>query len=132
MKISEILTPGEKVKRLRKQLNIKQHEITGDKITRNLISAIENGKATLTSSVADIISNNINNISRERGLNISISSSYLLEDVHMQVNKIANGYIRFLENNEDNDSIDMKEIKLIEDLTQQYLYMNYIYEIYVK
>lgn len=39
-----ILTPGEKIKNIRKDFKIKQSEITGGKITRNLISLIENYK----------------------------------------------------------------------------------------
>jgi len=49
----EILSPGKKLRRIRKDLKIRQHEITGGEITRELISIIENDKCNMTSSVVE-------------------------------------------------------------------------------
>ena len=56
---ANLLTPGEKIKKIRKDFKIKQNEITGGKITRNLVSLIENNRADLTASTAEIIANSI-------------------------------------------------------------------------
>ncbi|MGG7164887.1 hypothetical protein [Clostridium ihumii] len=93
----EILSPGEKIKVIRRKFKIKQQDITGGEITRNLISIIENNKANLTENVAQILSNNINKFCSEKNINFSITPEYLLEDVHSQVNKICDDYIEFIE-----------------------------------
>lgn len=40
MKIFNILTPGNKIKNIRMKFRIRQEDITGGEITRNLISLI--------------------------------------------------------------------------------------------
>lgn len=92
----EILSPGEKIKKIRKDFKIKQYEITGGEITRELISIIENGKSKLTPSVAEIIAENVNNICSERNIAFYLTSSYLLEDINTQANKVADRYIECL------------------------------------
>ncbi len=117
----EILSPGQKIRKIRKELKINQKEITGGEITRELISIIENDKSTLTPTVAHIITNNINKICKERNINFSLNTEYLLEDINAQTNKIANKYIDFLCINEDNISKDFsKDIEDIELFLRKY------------
>lgn len=89
----ELLTPEEKLKRLRKRFGLKQHEITGGEITRNLISMIENGKAKLTKENGIKIVNIINEILKKRNINIFISPNELLESLEEQTEKIFIDYI---------------------------------------
>lgn len=111
----EILSPGQKIRKIRKELKINQKEITGGEITRELISIIENDKSTLTPTVAHIITDNINRICKERNIDFNLDTEYLLEDINAQTNKIASRYIDFLCNNEDNISKDFtKDIEEIE------------------
>ncbi|MEG1255517.1 helix-turn-helix transcriptional regulator [Clostridium sp.] len=111
----EILSPGQKIRRIRKELKINQKEIAGDDITRELISIIENDRSNLTPTVAHIIADNINGICKERGIDFSLNAEYLLEDINSQTNKIASQYIDFLSINEDNISKDFtKDIEEIE------------------
>lgn len=111
----EILSPGQKIKKIRKELKINQKEITGGEITRELISIIENDKSTLTPTVAHIITDNINRICKERNIDFNLDTEYLLEDINVQTNTIASRYIDFLCNNEDNISKDFtKDIEEIE------------------
>lgn len=117
----EILSPGKKIKKIRKELKINQREITGGEITRELISIIENDKATLTASVAKIITDNINRICKERRIDFHLKVEYLLEDVQAQVNNIADGYIEFLCKNEENISEDFtKKVEKIEGFFRKY------------
>ena len=117
----EILSPGKKIKKIRKELKINQREITGGEITRELISIIENDKSTLTAPVAKIITDNINRICKERKIDFNLKAEYLLEDVQAQVNNIADKYIEFLCKNEENISEDFtKKVEEIEVFFRKY------------
>ena len=111
----EILSSGQKIRKIRKELKINQKEITGGEITRELISMIENDKSTLTPTVAQIITDNINRICKEKNIDFILNIEYLLEDINSQTDKIASKYIDFLSINEDNISKDFsKNIEEIE------------------
>lgn len=97
MKSIEVLSPGEKIKNIRKRFKIKQQDITGGEITRNLISIIENNKANLTENVAKILADNINIYCNRNSIDFYITADYLLENVTSQVNKICDNYIEFIE-----------------------------------
>ncbi|MDF2673392.1 MAG: Xre family DNA-binding domain and repeat containing protein [Clostridiales bacterium] len=105
----EILSPGKKMKRIRKDLKIRQQDITGGVITRELISIIENDKSKLTPNVAQIVTDNINRICLERNIDFTLDVSYLLEDIITQENKEADKYIEFLCNNGDNVSNNLTD-----------------------
>lgn len=106
---NEILSPGKKLKKIRKSLKIRQHEITGGEISRELISVIENDKCGLSQKAAEILSENINKICKERNIDFHLTASYLLEDIETQANKVADDYINFLDNNKNNISKDFSE-----------------------
>lgn len=108
MKSVEVLSPGEKIRNIRKKFKIKQQDITGGEITRNLISIIENNKANLTENVAKILANNINEYCNKSSIDFKITSEYLLENINSQVDKICDNYIEFI------DTIDADQIDTIE------------------
>lgn len=74
------LTIGQRIRMTRKYLGVKQYEITSGKITRNLISAIENDKVRLTSENARLIYDNLNRFAKERNLEIDLDLSEVLGD----------------------------------------------------
>lgn len=118
MLINEILTPGEKIKKVRKVIGASQKDIAGTQITRNLISQIENGKTKLSMTTAEIIACNINNIIRQKAVkNLHVTSEWLLEDIRTQANNIADNYIKSLrikkleKNQADNFNEEVKEIE---------------------
>ncbi|MFL0252100.1 XRE family transcriptional regulator [Clostridium neuense] len=92
----EILSPGDKIKLLRRKYKLKQEEISGGKITRNLISEIETNKASLTRNTAEIIFDNLNILSKKYKFDITETVDYLMEDELYQANKILNSYINEL------------------------------------
>lgn len=92
----EILSPGDKIKLLRRKYKLKQEEISGGKITRNLISEIETNKASLTRNTAEIIFDNLNILSKKYKFDITETVDYLMEDELYQANKILNSYINDL------------------------------------
>lgn len=117
----EILSPGKKLRKIRKDFKIRQHEITGGEITRELISIIENDKCNLTSNVAEILVYNINRICKERGIEFKLTTEYLLEDISSQTNKIADEFLNNLTVSENDLTVDVSEqIKAIDLFLMEY------------
>lgn len=98
MEHQKILSSGEKIKLLRKKYNLRQDDISGSDVTRNLISEIENNKANLSKSTAEIILKNLNKALKIRRIVASETVEYLLEDEEAQARKILDNYIKELEN----------------------------------
>jgi tetratricopeptide (TPR) repeat protein len=98
----KVKTPGEKLKEIRQRFDIKQSQLTGDKITRNLISIIENGKTSLTEGTAETIVKNINNICAIKGISYEITVEELMEDIESQANKCLIDFKNTIEKNEKN------------------------------
>ncbi|URZ14917.1 helix-turn-helix domain-containing protein [Clostridium felsineum] len=96
--MTNIMTVGEKIKKLRSEYKLNQDDIVGTELTRNLISQIEHGKANLTRSTAELIIRNTSDILKHRGIPIdkNLNVDYLLEDENEQAKKIINKYIRDL------------------------------------
>ena len=74
----EFLTPGQRIKKIRNKLNMKQHELQGERVKRNFISMIENGKRGLSSDTARFLAEKFNNKAIELGLNLHINEFDLL------------------------------------------------------
>lgn len=73
----KFLTPGEKIKKLRTQLNLKQEDLQDEKITQGLISMIETNRREVTPQVALKISNKFNKKATELNLILNIDENYL-------------------------------------------------------
>ena len=119
MDYGEILSSGKKIKRIRKELGLKQHEITGGEVTRNLISIIENDKAALTEKVAKVIADNINMACSERNIDYHVSAKYLLESEEYQAERVVDKYLENLA--VDNLQIvdEIEEFLIIYDFTDK-------------
>jgi HTH-type transcriptional regulator, quorum sensing regulator NprR len=112
----QILTPGQKIKEIRNRLGLKQSDIVGGEITRNLISIIENDKANLTPNVAEIIVTNINKICKSKGISFTLDIEYLLENVDTQINIITDKFISYLTGMKDIDRAELiSKIKQIDN-----------------
>ena len=105
----KIISSGEKIKNIRKSLGLKQDEITGNEITRNLISMIENDKVRLSTNAAEVIANNINNVCKQRNIDFRVTASYLLQDEKIQATLIVDKYIKFLNENSNNSSMNLSD-----------------------
>ncbi|WP_234120128.1 transcriptional regulator [Clostridium hydrogenum] len=88
-----ILTFGDKLKAIRVKYNLRQDEISGQDITRNLISEIETNKANITKKTAEIIIKNLNAIARKKHFKVTETIEYLLESELEQANKVIDKYI---------------------------------------
>ncbi|MBM7613972.1 tetratricopeptide repeat protein [Alkaliphilus hydrothermalis] len=83
----EILSPGKKIKILRKKLGLRQDQLTDERITRSLISMIENGKRRLNRKTATIIAIKLNGFYKNLGQ--EITPEYLLESEEQQASNIV-------------------------------------------
>lgn len=79
METIRILSPGERIKSLRKKLGIKQEELAGKKFSKNYISMFENNKRNINPINATYLADRINYISKEKDIDIYITASYLLK-----------------------------------------------------
>lgn len=79
-----ILPPGEKIRRIRSYLGLRQYEITGGRITRNLISYIENGKTKLVKETAEIIVESMVKRAEAKNISIDLDAEYIMRDEHIQ------------------------------------------------
>ncbi len=91
----EILSTGQKIKKLRKELGLKQDDITNEEVTRSLISMIENDKRALSWQTAKIISDCLNHYYKNIGK--SITPEYLMETEEEQAKNIIIVQIKNLE-----------------------------------
>ncbi len=88
-----VLPPGEKIRRIRGYLGLKQYEITGNKITRNLISYIENEKTKLVKHTAEIIVDSMNKWAEKKKIPLNIDAEYLMRDEITQAKILLDKYI---------------------------------------
>lgn len=82
----EVLSTGEKIKKLRIDIGLKQDDLTNEEITRSLISMIENNKRALTVGTAKVIAAAFNKYYKNLGK--EITPDYLLESEAEQVKRI--------------------------------------------
>ncbi|MDD3225836.1 MAG: helix-turn-helix transcriptional regulator, partial [Clostridium sp.] len=72
------LTAGEKVKRLRKQLNLTQEDLQMENVTRGLISMIETDKRDITYNTAVKLTEKFNERAEELDAILNIDEAYLM------------------------------------------------------
>jgi|GEM_PF-4840106 len=75
----EFVTGGELLKQIRKRLGVSQQELGMGKINHNTISRIEGNKEAISYMLAMRLSENINSISQNKGIQLSVNAKELLE-----------------------------------------------------
>lgn len=93
MEKSRIIADGDKLRAIRKKYGLKQDEISGNDITRNLISEIETGAANITKKTAEIIIKNLKEMASKKGFKVTETVEYLMENQVVQATKILDNYI---------------------------------------
>ncbi|MFL0251505.1 XRE family transcriptional regulator [Clostridium neuense] len=91
-----VLSDGDKLREIRKKYHVKQEEIAGEEITRNLISEIENNKAPITKKTAEIIIKNLSVLAKKRYFEVDETVDYLMENQIVQANRALDNYIEEL------------------------------------
>lgn len=125
-------TVGENLKKIRKDLNLKQYQIAGEDVTRNLISLMENNKTPIYHNVANIIAKNINEILAKRGQDIYIQAEDILNPERYEARKKANEYISQLQKqlNEQNYNIQVEKLNEIENFLNRWRFIDKKVKIY--
>lgn len=101
----EILSPSEKIKKIRKKIRATQTDIAGNGISRVRVSQIESGE-TLTLKVAKLLAENINRFIKENNIScVEITAEYLLESEEDQINQICRDKIKVLNDFGTNENI---------------------------
>lgn len=114
-----IIPSGEKVKRLRRLMGLNQEDLTNGKITRNLISYIENRKSRLTPETAGIIAEAMNNSGRNKG--ILVTTEFLLEDEVSQAERILGDIIEAMKSSmTKGDIIFAEELRRAEEILEEW------------
>lgn len=108
---NEIISQGEKLKRIRGMYSITQDEISKGICSRSNLSKIENNNQKLTFNLATGFANRFNKIIEEKGVYIkSITANFLIKDENIQANDIFSIILKELEGIRE---IDLAEEKLI-------------------
>ena len=84
------LTVGEKLRKLRHELNIEQDALTQIGVSRNFISMIENNKRELTTARAIQLTELLRSIAKDKGIDLDISNEYLLSEPSKEAEKHCN------------------------------------------
>lgn len=79
MKELIILSPGQRLKEIRKKLKLRQDDLAGEKFSKNYISMFENNKRTINAINASYLAKQINEFAKVKGKDININASYLLK-----------------------------------------------------
>lgn len=74
----KFLDSNEKIKKLRKDLNMKQQDLQDKNITRGLISMIEIGRRKLKYDTAVVLAKKFNKRANKLGIELSIDGNYLM------------------------------------------------------
>ncbi len=91
----KFLTTGEKVRKLREQLNIKQEDLVSERVTRGLISMIETGRREVSYKTGVRLAEKFNEKAEEINIIMNIDEAYLMrspgEDAEIYcLNKLKN------------------------------------------
>ena len=100
----KIKSSGEKIKTLRKSLNISQKELSNGIISIPMLSYIENNKVNLTAKIAFLLCKRINEISKK---NIA-QFDEVFKSENVQAENIMNTLIKNLKSYSTNDFIEIK------------------------
>lgn len=88
-----VITDGKKLRAIRAKYKLKQSDVVGKDITRNLLSEIETNKAVITKNTAEIIIKNLKELSKKRGFEVNETVEYLMENTFMQATRILDDYV---------------------------------------
>jgi transcriptional regulator with XRE-family HTH domain len=96
-----ILSPGQRLKEIRKSLRLRQDELAGGKFSKNYISMFENNKRSINAINATYLAEQINELAKQRGKDINIKASYLLKSDEDMAKEKCEGWLNEVENNLD-------------------------------
>ncbi|WP_426350712.1 tetratricopeptide repeat protein [Alloiococcus sp. CFN-8] len=78
----EFLTQGEKLKKLRLELNLRQKDLSDDKVTREFISMVEKGKRNFSKGNAIKVMRKLLDIAKEKEIDLELDEEYMARDIN--------------------------------------------------
>lgn len=99
MKELIILSPGQRLKGMRKILKLRQDELAGHRFSKNYISMFENGKRSINPINASYLADQINEFAKAKEIDIRISASYLLKSEEDMAKDKCEKWLKELETN---------------------------------
>ncbi|MFD3158872.2 helix-turn-helix domain-containing protein (plasmid) [Haloimpatiens sp. FM7330] len=118
----QFLTPGERIKKIRNDLNIKQYELQECGFTRNYISMIECDKRKLNRNVAKKLVNAFNKKAQELNKDIKIDEEYILLTPKGEAKQYCLKELN-------NENVNLDEIM---DICKEYKLYDVLKEVYMK
>ncbi|ERI93009.1 tetratricopeptide repeat protein [Clostridiales bacterium oral taxon 876 str. F0540] len=103
----KFLDVGEKIKKLRKELNIKQEELNASGVSRNFISMIENGKRKLPYHVASELVEIFKRKAAELGVTLNIDERWLMITAKEQAEEFCREKLKSELTSEDLNTVTM-------------------------
>ncbi len=103
----DILNQGQRLKKIRKKLKVRQDELAGKKFSKNYISMFENNKRRMNPVNATYLAKRINTIATENELDIFVTASDLLKS---QEDVAKDKCDRWLEDVEINSNLKVEDI----------------------
>lgn len=116
------LDTGEKVKKLRKELSIKQSELDTTGVSRNFISMIENGKRKLHYTLALKLLDIFQKKAQELGKEFNADVKWLMASSKEQAAEFCRERL--------NSELTAKDVDLLTDLVKEYNITELIYRVY--
>jgi HTH-type transcriptional regulator, quorum sensing regulator NprR len=122
----EFLTTGEKLKKLRLELGLKQHEIEEANITRSFISMVENNKKGMSSESAQAIAKILTIKAREKGIELRVDADFLTKSPKEEAEKYCQDKL-------DDEEYIKEPVNLDEiiDITKKYHLMDLLERAYL-
>lgn len=125
-------TAGGILRRIRKEFNISQPDISKNGVTTNLISLIERNEIPLKVDKAQVICKNINNVLQERSIDLIIEPEDLFNPRRYNAKEEVERYIAELDKNRDDKSytIDLDDLDDLEFILNEYDLMDEKIKVY--
>lgn len=101
----DFLTPGEKIKKLRSDLNMNQQDLEDEGLTRAFVSMIELGKRGLSRDSAKIIVDKFNEKARKLDISFYIDEDYILRSPAEDAQKYCLNKLKDVENENEIEEI---------------------------
>lgn len=110
IRLLNIKTQGQKIREIRKRHKIRQEYVTGNLVTRNLISMIENDKVNISKNTAKIVTENLNKYFKENKIKDSVEMSYILKTPKDHLEEEINYILQRVEESPDLIENDLDEL----------------------
>ncbi|SMC23254.1 Tetratricopeptide repeat-containing protein [Clostridium acidisoli DSM 12555] len=121
----DFLTMGEKVRKLREQLDLNQEDLQTEKVSRGLISMIETGKRDVSYATAIKLAEKFNQKADKLNIILNVDADYLMRSPNEDAELYCLGQLK-------NDEISQSKIDEILQLSEEYDLIRIRAKIYFK